>query len=79
MNCMISEDEVVWHIDGEVLARQEVPNILIDKISDGSVLEFSKQGASANRLLVRMEDSLDNNMVGGEPGDLHLVVQELNY
>ena len=39
-NCMMSGDEAVWDIDGESLAREEVPDILIDKISDGRVLEF---------------------------------------
>ena len=51
--------ETVRDIDAESLARLEVPNVLVDKISLKGVVKLCIEGIPTTGLLYWVEDSLD--------------------
>ena len=70
--------KAVRDIDGYCFAMKKIPDILLDKLSRGNVLELCIQSRPTCRGgFSRRENPSDDKIVSDGPRDLHFIGEEL--
>ena len=67
------------HIDGHILTREKVANILVDNVNRGAVRELGIEcGPATGGWFSRREDSLQDKLISEGLRNLHLKGEEFN-